>query len=259
MLSVVDQIKQRGSYCGGLSGLQLPVPKYRFPEGWENASRLTYYSSFFNSIEINSSFYKIPLPRTIIKWKESVGEDFRFTFKLYKGITHVKNLQYEESDLDQFFDVINRVGEKRGCVLVQFPPGADVSGFDKVARLASQIRTLNHDRRWHICFEFRHPSWYNEDLIPMLMDNGANLVRHDIPKSATPFSGFDTSMKYQRFHGPTGNYRGDYDDAFLSEFAVYVKEWLSAGEDVFVYFNNTAGNAFNNLITLNRVLNQQDL
>lgn len=244
----------RGSYYAGLSGLQLPVPKYRFPPGWENASRLTYYASFFNSIEVNSSFYKIPLARTVSKWAESVKHDFRFTFKLFQGITHAKSLYYDEKELYRFFDVINHVGEKKGCILVQFPPSLKFEAMDKVTNLASQVSALNGDGLWNVCFEFRHVSWYNEDVIAMVRENKANIVRHDIPKSATPFSGFDTAVKYLRFHGPTGNYRGDYDSICLAEFSDYIQQWLAVGQDVFVYFNNTAGNAFENLMTLNRFL-----
>jgi uncharacterized protein YecE (DUF72 family) len=254
VVNETNKQQQKGSFFGGLSGLQLPVPKYRFPAGFENASRLTYYSSFFNSIEINSSFYKIPLPRTVAKWAGSVHQNFTFTFKMFKGITHAKDFQYDERELHQFFDAIAHVGKKRACVLVQFPPSFEVTQFDKVMRLAGLLQGLNADRSWNICFEFRHASWYTEDLRAMLVNCDANLVRHDIPKSATPFSGLDTAIRYQRFHGPTGNYRGDYDRGFLSEFAEYVQHWLSAGEDVFVYFNNTAGNAFNNLVTLNGLL-----
>jgi len=59
-------------FYSGISGLQLPIPKYLFPDPYKQSSRLTYYASLFNSIEINSSFYKIPLSTTIAKWAASV-------------------------------------------------------------------------------------------------------------------------------------------------------------------------------------------
>lgn len=239
------------NYHGGLSGLQLPVPKYQFPKEWERASRLSYYASFFNSIEINSSFYKIPMPRTVTRWAESVPDDFKFTFKLFREITHSKSVDFDDDQLERFFHVIDHVGDKTGCVLVQFPPGFTIDGFIKVEKLANRLRELNAQQRWKICFEFRHSSWYNTSLYLMLAKYHAHLVKHDMPKSATPFSVFESDVVYHRFHGPTGNYRGDYDAGFLIEFAHYVNQWLTERKHVFVYFNNTAGNAFRNLADLN--------
>ena len=110
-------------FYSGISGLQHPIPKYLNPPVFENASRLTYYSSLFNSIEINSSFYKIPQGATVTKWAGSVSENFIFTFKLRKEITHSKELNFNGEDVSAFFKSINCIGEKKGCLLIQFPPG----------------------------------------------------------------------------------------------------------------------------------------
>ncbi len=109
------------SYYSGISGLQLHIPKYLFPPPYENASRLTYYSTFFNSIEFNSSFYKIPQQATITKWRDSVNDDFRFTFKLWKEITHCKGFDFKKEDVELFMKAINKVQNKKGCLLIQFP------------------------------------------------------------------------------------------------------------------------------------------
>ena len=110
------------SFFSGLSGLQLPIPKYLYPPPFENASRLTYYSSLFNSIEFNSSFYKIPQAATVAKWASLVPRHFKFTFKLWKGITHSKGFNFKEDDVINFFQSINSVQNKKGCVLIPFPP-----------------------------------------------------------------------------------------------------------------------------------------
>lgn len=90
----------------------------------------------------------------------------------------------------------------------------------------------------------------------LLKRHEAHLVTHDMPKSATPFAAFETDIIYQRFHGPTGNYRGEYDESFLAECASYVQQWMRAGRTVYVYFNNTGGNAFQNLISLKHALRE---
>lgn len=117
-----------GNYYAGTSGLVLPVPnKTWYPEEFKDKSRLCYYASMCNSIEVNSSFYKIPLPKTITKWTEDVPGEFRFTFKLWRGITHEKGLVFNPADITRFMEAINAAGSHKGCLLVQFPPSAKIS------------------------------------------------------------------------------------------------------------------------------------
>src|SRR5690242_6310758 len=120
------QTFRANSFFSGLSGLQLHISKYLFPPPFENASRLTYYSSLFNSIEFNSTFYKIPQAATVLRWDSSVPGNFRFTFKLWKGITHNKGLLFNKDDVTVFFKAINSVSDKKGCLLIQFPPNLGI-------------------------------------------------------------------------------------------------------------------------------------
>src|SRR3954462_9251211 len=107
----------------GTSNIVLPVPnKQHFPLHYQTKSRLCYYASLFNSLEVNSTFYKIPMPSTIQRWADDVPSDFKFTFKLWKGITHNKELAFAYNDIDRFMQSINKTSDKRGCLLIQFPP-----------------------------------------------------------------------------------------------------------------------------------------
>ena len=241
-----------GSFYSGLSGLQLPVPKYLFPPEFENKSRLTYYSTLFNSIEINSTFYKIPKPATVANWSASVGDDFRFTFKLWKEITHCQQFSFKEQDLVRYFEAINSVNPKKACLLIQLPPGLGNEYIVQLERLLSCIRQI--DETWKIAVEFRNKSWYNATTYSLINQFKAALVVHDMPKSATPMISHASDFMYARFHGPTGNYRDSYPDDFLSEYASYIHDWLADRKEVYVYFNNTAGDAINNLNTLNRLV-----
>ena len=236
----------------GLSGLVLPLPKYRFPLEFQNTSRLTYYATIFNSIEVNRSFYKMPLKRTIAKWASSVGGDFKFTFKLFKGITHEKNLNFNNLHVEQFMEAISHVGRKKGCLLVQFPPSLKNDNIHQLENLLRTIRGIDADSTWTIAMEFRNKGWYNDDVYNVLDTHKGTLVVHDIPTSATPLINQLSNVIYIRFHGPTGNYRGSYTDAFLMEYAQYIKAWLEERKTVYVYFNNTMGNAFQNLSSLKR-------
>ncbi len=241
------------SFFSGLSGLQLNIPKFLYPEAFQNGSRLTYYSSLFNSIEINSSFYKIPQQTTVAKWADEVPRGFRFTFKLFKEITHNKDVSFENEFVEQFFKSINAVKEKKGCVLVQFPPSVGKEYSAKLNKLLHCINETNDDN-WRIAIEFRNKSWYNKTTFDLLNYFKAALVIQDIPKSATPLINHESDFLYIRFHGPTGNYRDSYSEDFLMEYATCVNEWIAVGKTVFMYFNNTMGEALNNLKTINSFL-----
>ena len=240
----------------GLSGLQLPIPKYLFPPPYENSSRLNYYASIFNSIEFNSSFYKIPRPATVAKWAASVPKHFRFTFKLWKGITHIKGLNFNNEDVLTFFNSINSVNQKKGSLLLQFSPGIGREYSTQLEKLLSCINESDPTQEWKVAVEFRNKSWYHEDIYELLDFFKATMVIHDIPKSATPLLNQKSDFLYLRFHGPSGNYRESYSKEFLKEHAALVKEWVAEGKTIFAYFNNTMGDAFNNLTTLNRLVSE---
>jgi uncharacterized protein YecE (DUF72 family) len=251
-MNVLPDFSRR--FYSGTSGLQLPISKSLFPPPYEQASRLTYYASLFNSIEINSSFYKVPQSTTVARWAESVPENFKFTFKLWKEITHSRGLNFRETDVVQFFRSINAVQDKKGCMLIQFPPSLGVDRMAQLEKLLSCIQDLNSTQDWKIAVEFRNKTCYQEHIYELLDSYTAAIVVQDIPNSATPFLDHTADFMYIRFHGPTGNYRDSYSEDFLNEYACYVNEWIEAGKTVFVYFNNTMGEALSNLKTINLLL-----
>lgn len=244
----------RGKLYTGLSGLQLPIPKYRFPPEYQHTSRLTYYATFFNSIEVNSSFYKIPRKDTLLRWASSVPEQFVFTFKMYKEVTHIKNTTFDPACIAKFMAVISSIKDKHGCLLVQFPPSAGKERFGQLEAILETVKQHDQASQWPIAVEFRSRSWYQDDTYALLETYGATSVIHDIKASASPLRFTPADFVYVRFHGPTGNYRGSYTHAFLLEYAEYIGEWLAEGKTVYTYFNNTAGDAFNNLRSLQAML-----
>ena len=244
-----------GSLYAGTSGLATLIPKRSFPSEFQDKSRLTYYASLFNSIEINSSFYKVPMASTMQKWAESVPHNFKFTFKLWKEITHTKGLGFKQEDVNHFIQIISNVDTKKGCLLVQFPPSFTITEIHLLENLLFSIRQADSQNQWKVAVEFRHRSWYYDDIYDILIQNQAALVFQDLPASATPL--IETAdFLYIRFHGPNGGYRGSYPDEFLSEYAGYIFDWQSEGKEVFVYFNNTMGEALKNLITLKNFIQQ---
>lgn len=247
------------NFYGGTSGLQLPVKnKLFYPEEFQDRSRLCYYGSLMNSIEINSSFYKNPRKATVARWASEVPDGFKFTFKLSKDITHSKELLFDPELVPQFMEVINGVEEKRGCLLVQFPPSTRIGQLQQLGLLMEALRAADPDHQWNIAFEFRHVSLYHKDIYQMLEDHRMAMVIHDKTPAASPMLESDLPFVYLRFHGPEGSYRGSYDDDVLSEYATYIREWQSEGKEVFTYFNNTMGEALSNLFTLRKFLLEQD-
>jgi len=238
-------------YCG-TSNVVLPVPnKGHFPPEYQDRSRLCYYASLFNTVEINSTFYKIPMPRTVEKWATEVPDEFRFTFKLWGGITHAKELSYDEAGINKFMSAINMAGDKKGCLLVQFPASIKISYFHKLKSLLGGLQAAGAAEEWKLAIEFRDRSWYRDDVYELLEQYSAAVVIHDMPNSITPLISMEADFVYMRFHGERGDYRGSYTDDLLQEQAAYIKDYLDEGKSVYVYFNNTMGEAVHNAAALN--------
>src|SRR6187551_3460492 len=105
----------------GTSNGHMTGNKSTFPTAYQLKSRLHYYSSLFNSIEVNSCFYKTPLLSTYEKWAHDVPEDFQFTLKLSRDITHAKELNGDLAGMGAFLNAATGTGTKKGCLLIQFP------------------------------------------------------------------------------------------------------------------------------------------
>ncbi|HZZ75393.1 MAG TPA: DUF72 domain-containing protein [Puia sp.] len=242
-------MKKQRLFFSGTSNIVLPVRnKTFFPAAYQDKTRLTYYASLFNSVEVNSSFYKLPLSRTIRKWADEVPDGFRFTFKLFNDVTHATKQAFNLQCLPEFLNRISTT-EKKGCLIIQLPPKFGVDLF-QLGRLLAELPDA-----WPLAVEFRNPTWYTDEVFRLLNDHQATMVIHDMQRSRAPLEMTSDKMVYLRFHGPEGSYRGSYSDDFLAEYAGYINEWLNGGRTVYTYFNNTMGNAVQNLITLNRFVN----
>ena len=238
-------------FYSGISGVALPVPKSGFPSEFHDKSRLHYYASLFNSVEVNSIFYKLPRSSTVVNWRESVPDDFRFTFKVSKTITHVKGLSFAVKDVDDFIKTVENIDNKKGCLLAQFPPSLKIEKLDQLQKLLEALGEATHNNQWRIAMEFRNSSWYEREVYQLLEEFNVSMVIHDIPASATPLNEVTGNFIYLRFHGPEPRYSGDYSDQVLKRYAEYIKTWISEKKTVFTYFNNTMGAAVKNLQTLN--------
>ncbi|RYY09621.1 MAG: DUF72 domain-containing protein [Chitinophagaceae bacterium] len=239
----------------GTSNIVVPGNRQSFPEPFRTKSRLHYYSTLFNSLEVNSSFYKVPLGRTFERWTTEVTPGFCFTVKLWKGITHNK-LNYDPAEIEKFLLAADHLKDTRACLLIQFPAGirSDLSG--EVFEILNNVRLADPEEKWRIAVEFRHQSWYFREIYELLNEYDATMVIHDIPASRVTEQLTDAAFVYLRFHGPKGDYRDSYSDEILAQRAAQIFKWMKAGKDVYAYFNNTIGNAFDNAALLKKMVNE---
>lgn len=248
--SEMEEIAISG-YYSGTSGLLLPVKnKLFYPAEFQDKSRLCFYGSLMNSIEINSSFYKVPMASTVQKWADDVPENFKFSYKLTREVTHNKGLAFDPEAVKRFMGVIAGAGDKKGCLLVQFPPSVRIGELRQLALLMEVLRDNDPANDWKIAIEMRHISLYHEDIYGLLENYSMGMVIQDMPPAITPMRETDLSFVYLRFHGPDGNYKGSYEADLLEEYAGYISDWLAEGKEVYTYFNNTMGDAVANLYTL---------
>ena len=251
----------------GTSGLVLPVStKAAFPAAFRDQPRLAYYAALFNSLEVNSSFYRTPMAATFEKWASIVPDHFQFTVKLSRDITHAKDFAYDPKGIDVFIKAANHIGAKKGCLLIQFPPGLrrNETTILQLQELLHQVWESDPEHAWKWAVEFRHPSWYHDVVYRLLDKCGASLVLHDMPASAiavppSVFAALPSAISgptsnpgfiYIRFHGPLGDYRGGYSPEILQSYATSIRAWQAQGKDIYVYFNNTIGDAVANALSL---------
>lgn len=256
-LNMGNPIKQYGTAWAGTSNIVLPGTKKTFPEAFQSVSRLTYYASLFNSVEINSSFYKVPRPATFEKWSDEVPGHFQFTVKLWREITHAKALAFDPGNIDIFMKAANKVSNnKKGCLLIQFPASITIDYSKKVAAILQKIQQEDAQHPWRKCVEFRHSSWYTANAYTMLDKYNASLVLQDMPASKISSLRTKANFVYLRFHGVKGNYKGTYNNHILQEYAAKIINWLQKGKNVYSYFNNTIGNAYENARALNKLVKE---
>jgi len=238
----------------GISNGFIPGNKSTFPPEFRLSSRLHYYSQLFNTVEINSCFYKTPLHSTYEKWVAEVPGDFQFTLKLSKEITHDAALAADISCMEKFLRAASGTGSKKGCLLIQFPGKITIEHFTQVERLFEQLQNIDPFGEWRRAIEFRHESWYIAETTELFNEFNATMVIHDFSKAKQTTDKCNANFVYMRLHGPVGNYRDSYSIKFLEEKKSQIRSITSSGKDAYVYFNNTIGNAFENARLLQSML-----
>ena len=218
-----------------------------YPEELPKRQWLEYYAKRFETVEINSTFYHMPGEKVCNSWRRRTPEGFCFVVKLNRFITHRKRLIECGELLDSFVSAVEHLGAKLGPILVQLPPRWQADP----ERLKSFLKICAPRGRWAV--EFRDPSWLCEEVYSVLRKRRAALVVHDLiddhPREVT------ADFVYLRFHGPGESCAGCYPSQALQDAAASIKSFLSAGLEVFAYFNNDVGGyAVRNAIELKELI-----
>ena len=216
----------------GCSGWNYKSWKGRFyPAGLASSKWLDYYTGQFDTVELNNSFYRLPEAATFARWRDQVPEDFVFAVKASRFLTHMKRLRDPEEPIRRLFSHAQALGPKLGPVLYQLPGSFTVD----LPRLDAFLTALPRDIQ-HVV-EFRHPSWYVDEVFACLERQRVALCLHD--KSGSEITSSPVGpFVYVRFHGTTGDYHGSYPDAVLSNWAIRLASHWREGRDVYAYFNN---------------------
>ena len=171
-----------------------------YPAGMKPASYLSFYANYFNSVEIDSSFYGTPRPETVDKWGNAVPDTFSFCPKTPQQITHDNRLHGQADAMATFVSTIARLGSKLGPILIQMPP--DFTTAEKPT-LLQFLDTLPTTARYAL--EFRHLSWESSDINQLLSERNICRVSADyviMPKRLH----ITTDFVYIRFLGRHGRY-----------------------------------------------------
>ncbi len=208
-----------------------------YPEGVAKSHWFEIYAQAFDTVEMNSTFYHLPKAATVEHWDEKSPEDFLFSFKAPRSITHYKKLRGIKEDLWRFLHLLKPLRRKIGAILIQLPPSLHKNG-----ELLGEFLALCPPG-WRFVLEFRHESWYDEEIFEMLRHYGVAYCFHDYGRREVPQVS-TAEFVYLRLHGSDGHYRGSYDDATLREWADTIRDALAHHRPAFVYFNNDLeGNA----------------
>ena len=217
----------------GCSGWQYKDWRGRlYPEGLPQRAWLERYAEVFDTVEVNSTFYRLASPNAVDGWAEQTPQGFLFSCKASRYLTHVKRLAGIEQGVERFYEPLERLRKTRkmGPTLWQFPE--NFRRDDE--RLDRALRELPRGRH---AFEFRHASWFTQDVYEILRRRGAALVIGDHPERPFQSRELTADWTFIRFHYGKRGRNGRYSERELETWKRRIAAWRRETE-VFAYFNN---------------------
>jgi uncharacterized protein YecE (DUF72 family) len=220
-----------------------------YPEGLGKQRWLARYAEFFDTVEVNSTFYRLASRDAVARWVRDTPPDFLFAVKASRYLTHVRRLRDVGEGIGRYYERIQPLVESRklGPVVWQLP-----ATFRRDDAVLEQLLWILPEGRH--CFEFRHESWFTPPVYELLRSADAALVIGDHPKWPFQARALTTDWTLVRMHHGRRGRRGNYSETELDEWARRIAQWRRRAE-VFVYFNNDwEGFAVKNALSLKRRL-----
>jgi uncharacterized protein YecE (DUF72 family) len=219
-----------------------------YPDKLAKAKWLEFYARYFDTVELNNSFYRLPSERAFASWRDSSPGGFTFAVKVSRFITHIKRLKDSQAPLDTFVSRAKILGEKLGPLLYQLPPNMHRDDDRLESFLPILPREIKH------VLEFRHESWLNDRVFEIMRRYNVGLCVFDMPDYRCPLLA-TADFAYVRFHGSSRLYSSCYSDDELAGWAKRIAGLASEVKAVYIYFNNDAeAFAVRNAITLYKYL-----
>jgi uncharacterized protein YecE (DUF72 family) len=195
-----------------------------YPEDLSAKAMLAYYAKRLPAVEINNTFYRMPQQSVLEQWRSQVPAGFRFSLKAPQRITHFKRLKETEEETKYFLETASVLGDGLGVVLFQLPPNMKKD----LPRLEKFLQTLPAGRR--AAFEFRHPAWFDDEVLSALKTNNRALCISDTDDLPVTHIDSTADWGYLRLR------RVGYGEADLSEWLKRVNE--QAWSETFVFFKH---------------------
>jgi uncharacterized protein YecE (DUF72 family) len=203
-----------------------------YPKGLPQRRWLEHYATLFDTVEINNTFYRLPARSSVASWVQATPRGFLFTVKSSRFLTHMKRLTDMGQGVQRFYERIEPLATspKMGPVLWQLP--GNFRRDDE--RLAGALAHLPPGRH---CFEFRHASWFADDVYALLSEHGVALVIGDHPERTFQTHELTADWTLIRFHYGSRGRDGNYSETELEAWKTRIERWRRHVE-VFAYFNN---------------------
>lgn len=220
----------------GTSGWQYKEwNKTFYPKGLKGKQQLPYLAEYFDTVEVNSSFYRLPRGSAAEGWRDTTPGNFRFAVKLNNYITHSKKLILDDKSrqrLKIFARATEPLGDKLAAVLVQLPPSfrANLPRLEEFAAELPKFFKLKPD----FAYEFRHDSWFTPELYQLLKQRQGSLVIATWPGKFKPPYEITSDVIYIRYHASPE--KPDYAESELKKWADWLKQ-INA-KRIYIYFNN---------------------
>ncbi|MBM3253312.1 MAG: DUF72 domain-containing protein [Candidatus Omnitrophica bacterium] len=204
-----------------------------YPSGLSKRELLSYYCKYFNTVELNNSFYHLPSENAVNCWRESTGKNFLFSVKASRLITHYRKLKNIDGLLKSFLKRMSLLNGRLGPLLFQLPPA-----FSKNTYLLKEFLE-RLPKRLKKSIEFRNESWICKEVFRLLTEFNVAFCIISMPDFPLVFEK-TADFAYIRLHGKEMLYGSEYREEELIGFAQKINGFLKNGIDVYIYFNNDA-------------------